>query len=278
MFSNNRIESTVQPSSFVDLHNGVWYYNYDITSETKQVPEDVENPDKLKDVTYYSYAQVRMYGKPTYSECVQLIIRTYISDTEELDLINSYNKYQMGESILQSKLDSYSEYLTLVNTIKNNVAKDFGITLETTPTVQAASNTSITTFAAIMVNTVELTDSQSLQLKVLFPKWEDYIGKEVKANFKLQYNNKLFKVVKDHTVQKQYPPSIDTASLYTEITETQSGTKDDPIDYPSDGNMVIYKGKYYKEDGVLYECIRDSGQPLYTKLANMIGNYVQKIS
>ena len=38
--------------------------------------------------------------------------------------------------------------------------------------------------------------------------------------------------------------------------------------------MTIYSGKYYTEDGVLYLCIRDSGQPLYSALKDLVGNYV----
>jgi len=62
------------------------------------------------------------------------------------------------------------------------------------------STAQLNTLATMLVNTVDLTNAQALSVKSIFPTWEDYIGKEVKANFKLQYNNKLFKVVKDHTV------------------------------------------------------------------------------
>lgn len=266
----------VKPTTFMDLGNGVWYYNYNITSEVKKVPSDL-NPDELVDTTFYSFIQVRIQGKPTYSTCVQNIIRQYISDTEEFDLINSYNKYQMGESVSQKVIDEYSEYLQLLSDIKTNVAKDFKISTDTGNCINKPKEQNIATFAAIMVNTVNLTDSQALVLKDYYPKWADYIGKEVDKDFKMQYDGKLFKVVQKHTVQKQYPPSISTASLYTQIIESQSGTIDDPIDYPSDGNLVIYKGKYYKEDETLYLCIRDSGQPLYTKLANVVDNYVTKV-
>jgi len=39
--------------------------------------------------------------------------------------------------------------------------------------------------------------------------------------------------------------------------------------------MVLEEGKFYIENDVVYVCIRDSGVPLYTALANVIGNYVE---
>jgi hypothetical protein len=56
--------------------------------------------------------------------------------------------------------------------------------------------------------------------------------------------------------------------------EDHVGTKEDPIPYPEDGNMVIYNGKYYIENEIIYLCIRDSGIPLYSKLKDVIDNYV----
>lgn len=45
---------------------------------------------------------------------------------------------------------------------------------------------------------------------------------------KHQGNDKLFKVVKQHTAQEDWKPGIDTASLYTEIVEDHAGTLEDP--------------------------------------------------
>lgn len=56
-------------------------------------------------------------------------------------------------------------------------------------------------------------------------------------------------------------PSINTASLWEVINVENAGTLDDPIPY--DQTMTVYNGKYYLEEGIIYKCIRDSGQPLY---------------
>lgn len=123
MFSAYKITSTIKPNTFEDLNNGVWYYNYGITSEVVKQP-NMSDPTKMDDVTIYSYIQVRISGKPTYKECVKSIIREYIDVNEEFDLVNSYNKSQMTNTEVDSE---YTEYLNLVAEIKANVKKDFGI-------------------------------------------------------------------------------------------------------------------------------------------------------
>jgi hypothetical protein len=57
------------------------------------------------------------------------------------------------------------------------------------------------------------------------------------------------------------------------VDETHAGTYEDPIPY--DGNMEIFKGLYYKQNGVKYLCIRDSGIPLYNDLASLVDIYVE---
>ena len=123
MFSAYKITSTIKPNTFEDLNNGVWYYNYGITSKVVKQP-NMSDPTKMDDVTIYSYIQVRIAGKPTYKECVKSIIREYIDVNEEFDLVNSYNKSQITNTEVDSE---YTEYLNLVAEIKANVKKDFGI-------------------------------------------------------------------------------------------------------------------------------------------------------
>ena len=63
------------------------------------------------------------------------------------------------------------------------------------------------------------------------------------------------------------------ASLWTEINETHAGTVDDPIPYS--GNMALENGKYYSQGGVTYRCTRDTGNPVYNDLAELVGLYVE---
>lgn len=270
MFTIIRTQSTIKPEKFESLNNNVWYYNYDIKSEEVEFKEAKDEESVTK--TVYNYIQVRINGKPNYNKCALAIIRAYIDVNQEFDLMNSFNAYQLG--ITDSVGEDYQEYLQLVKEIKTNVGKDFNKE-QVVKVSSALRQADIATLMLMTINTMSLDDQQSLKVKSLYPTWESFIGQNITKDTKVQYNGKLFKVVQNHLVQEQYPPSIDTASLYTEIVEDHAGTLEDPIPYPADGNMTIYNGKYYVENGTIYLCIRDSQQPLYTALSSVVDNYVQ---
>jgi hypothetical protein len=61
--------------------------------------------------------------------------------------------------------------------------------------------------------------------------------------------------------------------MYTRIDETHDGSEYDPIPY--EGNMVLENGKYYMQDDVIYLCTRDTGNPVYNALADLVGLYVE---
>lgn len=112
------------------------------------------------------------------------------------------------------------------------------------------------------------------------PKWGEDIkeGDALKKGDKFTYNGKLYAVLQDHSVLAHYEPSINTASLYVEVTPDyneqgeEMGTLENPIPY--EGNMVLENGKYYSQDGVTYLCNRDSGNPVYHALKDLVGLYV----
>lgn len=121
-----------------------------------------------------------------------------------------------------------------------------------------------------------LTDAQALEAKAIYPTWLSVIGQEVAEGKRLRYGDKLYTVRQAHTVQEIYPPGMDTAALYAEISDSHSGTVEDPIPY--DGNMELSQGLYYSQDSVIYLCTRSSGQPLYHALADLVGLYVEVYS
>lgn len=128
-----------------------------------------------------------------------------------------------------------------------------------------------------IVNTVDIDDQTSLRMKDYYPTFDEIVGVEVDEGFKFTYKDELWKVRegKKHTPQDQYPPSINTASLYERIDETHLGTKDDPIPY--DPTMKVYKDKYYIRNDKLYLCIRDSGNPLYAEPDALLDIYFKLI-
>lgn len=268
----NRIKSSIKPEKVESLGNGYYYYNYDIQSEQETVPI---NESETQEITMYNYVQIRLHGKPNYDRCSEAIIRQYISDSDEFKLINKYNSYQLGVSdYIPSE---YQEYLQVLDEIKSKIRQDFDEPEISSSTKSMPRQADVFSLLNMTINTMSLTDQQSLSVKSLYPNWEDLIGQTLSVGTKLQYGDKLFKVVQQHTAQKEWVPGIDTASLYTEIVEDHEGTLEDPIPYPEDGNMVIYNGKYYIENGIIYQCIRDSGIPLYTALANVVDNYVKVV-
>ena len=91
----------------------------------------------------------------------------------------------------------------------------------------------------------------------------------------MRWNGKLYRVVQSHTSQADWTPDV-TPALYTEIAEPGQGTKDNPIPYS--GNMALEKGKYYTQDGAVYRCTRDTVNPVYNALADLVGLYVERVS
>lgn len=123
------------------------------------------------------------------------------------------------------------------------------------------------------VQTMSLTDTESLETKDWFPEWESKMGQQVNAGEKYRYDGRLWKVLQQHTVQETWKPGEGTESLYTEVVESHAGTKEDPIPY--NNNMELENGKYYSQDGVTYLCTRDTGIPVYNPLKDLVGLYVE---
>jgi hypothetical protein len=113
-------------------------------------------------------------------------------------------------------------------------------------------------------------------MRAFYPTFDEIIGQTVKQGFKFTHCEKLYKTLQAQlTIAAHYPPGIGTESLYTEICETHDGSKYDPIPYS--GNMALENGKYYIQDGVTYLCTRDTGNPVYHTLADLVGLYVEVV-
>ena len=44
-----------------------------------------------------------------------------------------------------------------------------------------------------------------------------------------------------------------------------------------EGNMALVSGKYYSQDGVVYLCTRDTVNPVYNPLRELVGLYVKEV-
>lgn len=122
------------------------------------------------------------------------------------------------------------------------------------------------------VNTLEVDDNTALRMREFYPAWTANVAYPV--DHKVQYNGRLYKVIQSHTSQVTWEPT-NTPSLWTEVCETHAGTLDDPIPY--NGNMALTNGLYYTQDYEIYKCTRDTGNPVYNALSELVGLYVEVV-
>lgn len=118
-----------------------------------------------------------------------------------------------------------------------------------------------------------LSDNEALESIELFKSW-DGNGHQYKTGDRFQYEDKLYKVRQDHTSQENWTPDI-TPALYEEVAEEGQGTKDNPIPY--NNNMELIEGLYYTQSDVLYLCFRSTGVAVYNDLADLVGIYVNVV-
>lgn len=124
------------------------------------------------------------------------------------------------------------------------------------------------------VNTLQVDDNTALRMMEFYPTFDEAVGREVSKGFKFTYGGQLWSVVQPSLViQAHYPPGAGMESLYAKVNESHSGTEDDPIPY--DGNMALQSGLYYHQDYVVYRCIRDTVNPVYHALRELVGLYVE---
>ena len=121
------------------------------------------------------------------------------------------------------------------------------------------------------INTLSVDDNTALRMTTFYPKWA--ANAEYTIGYKVQRSGRLWRCLQAHTSQAGWEPE-NAASLWTEICESHAGTLEDPIPY--NGNMALESGKYYSQDGKVYRCTRDTGNPVYNALSGLVGLYVEE--
>ena len=122
------------------------------------------------------------------------------------------------------------------------------------------------------INTLEVDDNTAFRMVEFYPEWA--AGQDYTVGFKVQRGGKLWRCLQAHTSQTGWEPE-NTPALWTAICETHAGTLDDPIPYS--GNMALESGKYYRQSGAVYLCTRDTVNPVYSDLADLVGLYVETV-
>lgn len=123
------------------------------------------------------------------------------------------------------------------------------------------------------INTLTVDDQTALRMAAFYPEWVE--GQACAADYKAQRGGKLWRCLQAHTAQTGWEPE-NAASLWEQICETHDGTKYDPIPY--DGNMALESGKYYTQSGMTYLCSRDTVNPVYNALSELVGLYVEVVN
>jgi len=119
-----------------------------------------------------------------------------------------------------------------------------------------------------------LSDNDAYEAMELIEDWKS--GIEYPGEKRLRYGNDLYKTKSAHRSQSDWTPDIAT-SLYEKIPEPGQGdSPSSPIAY--NGNMALENGKYYSQFEITYLCIRDTVNPVYNNLADLVGLYVEVVN
>lgn len=130
------------------------------------------------------------------------------------------------------------------------------------------------------INTLTVDDQTALRMLEFYPEWADLAAEQYstdKAGFRFTHDGNLYKTIPaNHTFQADWVPGVGTESIYVRIDEAHDGTKYDPIPY--DGNMALESGKHYTQSGMTYLCSRDTVNPVYNDLSELVGIYVEVVN
>lgn len=127
-------------------------------------------------------------------------------------------------------------------------------------------------------NNNEISPNDAYSMASIFEKWSpNNVKYEVGEIVRVieDGNTVLYSCETEHTSQENWKPGVETASLWSRIDVEHAGTIEDPI--PAAINMRYYKDKYYSENGVLYLCTRDSGNPLAYLPSQLVGQYFELV-
>lgn len=123
-----------------------------------------------------------------------------------------------------------------------------------------------------------LTDQEALEAVELHEEWlpgVEYTAENGRpVGHRVRRPDGLFKLRKEHTSQTGWEPE-NAHSLWERVCEDHTGAADDPIPYKA--GMSLETGLYYEESGVIYRCVRDTVNPVYNQLKELVGVYVEAI-
>lgn len=132
--------------------------------------------------------------------------------------------------------------------------------------VQVAAVQNLMTDTKANIQNYELTNKEVNTLTDMLPEWEGLIGQSLPIKYKLQYDGKPYRTNQAHTPQLDWKPDT-VKSLYGLISD-HDGTLEDPIPY--ERWLVLEKGMYYTQYGVVYRCAVDAANGYDSDLTDLL--------
>lgn len=121
----------------------------------------------------------------------------------------------------------------------------------------------------VTINSLEVDDNTALRMRSYYPEWQP--DADYPVGHKVQSGDRLWRCRQAHRAITGWEPE-NVVSLWEEVCESHTGAEDDPIPYS--GNMALVAGLYYVQEWVVYRCIRDTINPVYNRLEELVGLYV----
>lgn len=125
-----------------------------------------------------------------------------------------------------------------------------------------------------------IAEEMALNYIPLYPNWEKQIGKGLIVGERVEFEDKLYKVITAHTAQETWQPNV-ALTLFEPIDVVNEGDLANPI--IAAVGMVYFKDKYYLDEtnGKVYLCTRDdsngNGTALYHMPSALVGAYFEAV-
>lgn len=190
-----------------------------IYKELKSATVNVDNSaDSAK--VYDISADIRLQGQTTVESFENGIV---IKDSTQIatfncwgDISNISIQYHNVES--QDQCGVLNAVTQFMETVKNKVdSTDTGV-LPEIETSEEEIDTMQLKFTRMIINNVDMSVQDALDMIDLFPHWEDCIGKELQTGFKLQYGGMLYQTLDKITPYEGKEPGKETEDIYKLLT------------------------------------------------------------
>lgn len=180
-----------------------------------------------------------------------LLIKTISATEEELRTAFS-DGFRTKKMIVTERESTVAEYegYTNLNALVKYTGGILGVVQykqEEAPEVQKELQN-----AAIMVAQIQaqsLTDTQALIVQAIYPEWSGD-GVEYSKDYKIRYNNNLYKCIQAHTSQDTWTP-LDSPSLFSKVLIPDSNVipeweQPDSTNPYAKGDKVTHNGKIWQ--------------------------------